>query len=249
MAAHTPHDPIRIAMWSGPRNISTALMRSWGSRPDTAVCDEPFYARYLLATGADHPGRDAILAAHETDERRIIASLTGDPPGGKRIYYQKHMAHHLLPDDDMSWTAGLVNCFLIREPAEMITSYIKVIPNPTPEDLGLPRLVEMFDAESARLGRPAPVVDARDILESPRGALSELCSRIGVSFDEAMLRWAPGPRDTDGAWAPHWYAGVYASTGFAPYTPKDESPPERLSSTLAKCRELYERLHTHRITA
>lgn len=232
----------RIAMWSGPRNISTAMMRAWASRSDTIVCDEPLYARFLARTGAPHPGRDDIIARHETDLSALVAWLTGPIPSGKTIFYQKHMSHHLLPGDDLEWTTNLTNCFLIRDPSEMITSYIKVIPDPTPEDLGLPQQLALFDREKARLGRTPPVIDARDVLSSPRAALSALCRALEVPFDESMLHWEPGPRPTDGCWAPHWYDSVWKSTGFEPFRPKSETVPARLFAVERRCREIYDKL-------
>jgi len=234
-------------MWSGPRNISTAMMRSFGNRSDAVVVDEPLYAHYLLASGAEHPGREEVIARHETDWRKVVGELTGPVPGGKRVWYQKHMAHHLLPGMDRAWIAGLTNCFLIREPREVITSFVKVVERPTALDLGLPQQVELFEAERGRTGRVPPVVDSRDILKDPRGVLTGLCEAVGVDFDEAMLRWPPGPRATDGVWAKHWYASVEQSTGFGPYTPKDEPVPRGLEGVYEECRALYEQLAAHRL--
>ncbi len=238
---------LRLAMWSGPRNISTAMMRSFGNRSDTAVVDEPLYAHYLLATGASHPGREEVIAHHETDWPKVVAGLTGPVPGGKRVYYQKHMAHHLLPGMDRAWIAGLTNCFLIRDPREVITSFVKVVERPTAAELGLPQQVELFEAERARTGRVPPVVDSRDILESPRAVLARLCEAVGIDFQETMLRWPPGRRETDGVWAPHWYASVERSTGFGPYTPKDDQVPRELMGVYEECRVLYDRLAAHRL--
>lgn len=238
---------VRLAMWSGPRNISTAMMRSFGSRADTNVVDEPLYAHYLLTHGLDHPGREEIIARAETDWRRVVAGLTGPAPDGRAVSYQKHMAHHLLPHIDRTWIASLTNCFLIRDPGEVIASFVKVVRAPEPEDLGYPQQVELFDAERARTGRVPPVVDARDVLLDPRRTLTMLCERVGIAFDEAMLSWPPGPRETDGVWAPHWYGAVYRSTGFAPYSPRDASIPSELAGVHEACRRLYDRLAAHRI--
>jgi len=238
---------LRLAMWSGPRNISTAMMRAWGSRADTAVCDEPLYAHYLKATGVDHPGRDEVIAHHETDWRKVIAELTGPIPGGQAIYFQKHMAHHLLPGMDRGWLGDVTNAFLIRDPAEMLTSLIKVMPFPGVSDTGLPQQVEIFELVKARTGAVPPVLDARDVLEDPRKRLALLCEAVGAAFDEAMLSWPPGPRTTDGIWAKHWYAAVERSTGFEPYRPKNEPVPERLKSLLDECMRHYEVLYAHRL--
>lgn len=238
---------IRIAMWSGPRNISTAMMRAWGSRDDTAVCDEPLYAHYLLRTGAAHPGRDEVIAAHETDWRKVAAFLTGPVPHGRRIFYQKHMSHHLLPGIDRGWLAQLTHAFLIRDPREMLTSLIKVTPNPRLEDTGLPQQLELVEFVRRQTGRTPPIVDARDVLTDPRGTLGMLCERLGVPFDEAMLSWPPGPRATDGVWARHWYAAVERSTGFEPYRAKVEDVPEEHAGLLRECAALYAELHALRL--
>ena len=244
----------RIAMWSGPRNISTAMMRSWGSRADTVVCDEPLYAHYLLNTGVAHPGADEVIAHHETDWRKVIAWLNGSPPprddaSGARpvIWYQKHMAHHLLPEIERGWLDQLTHAFLIRDPREMLTSLMKNVPNPTIRDTGLPQQVEIFEHVQRASGRTPPVIDSRDVLEAPRRVLSMLCQSLDVPFDEAMLHWASGPRTTDGVWARHWYASVERSTTFEPYTPKTEEVPASLRSLLDECRVHYERLHDRRL--
>jgi hypothetical protein len=241
--------PLRIAMWSGPRNISTALMRSWGNRPDTAVIDEPLYAHYLLKTGLDHPGADEVIAHHENDWRKVVELLVGDVPGGKAIFYQKQMTHHLLPEIDREWLAQLTNAFLIREPREMLTSLIKTIPEPTLADTGLPQQSEVFEWVRRQSGSVPPVIDARDVLEDPRGLLMRLCAALGVTFDEAMLSWPAGRRSTDGIWAKHWYANVERSTTFGPYQPKNETLPERFRGLLQDCIDHYEALARHRLRA
>ncbi|MDP8243849.1 MAG: hypothetical protein P9L94_07190 [Candidatus Hinthialibacter antarcticus] len=239
--------PIRLAVWSGPRNISTALMRSWGNRADTMVYDEPFYAHYLQQTGVDHPGADEVIAHHNTDWREVIESLLAPLPDGKRIYYQKHMNKHMLSHIDMQWTQQMTNCFLIREPKEMITSFIKVVPKATIDAFGLMEQVEMFRRLKAQTGQTPIVVDSKDILQNPRKALGQWCEAIGVEFDEAMLSWEPGLRETDGVWAKHWYGNVMNSTGFAPYIPKNEDVPESLASLRQQCNELYDELYLYRI--
>jgi hypothetical protein len=240
---------VRIAMWSGPRNISTALMRSWESRGDTAVWDEPLYAHYLRETGVDHPGRDEVVARHEGDWREVVARLLGPVPGGKPIFYQKQMAHHLLPDVDREWLDQVRNGFLIRDPREMLISLARVTPRPTVEDTGLPQQWEIFERVAARRGSPPPVIDARDVLETPDRVLPLLCEALGVPFQSAMLSWKPGPRPTDGVWAKHWYAAVEASRGFQPYVPRTDPLPEELAGVHAECEDIYRRLHAHRLTA
>ncbi len=236
-------------MWSGPRNISTAMMRAWGSRPDTYVTDEPLYAHYLKATGLDHPGREEVLAAHESDWRRAVAWLTGPVPDGRSIWFQKHMTHHLLPEMDHGWMWGAEfrHAFLIRDPAEMLVSLAKVTPNPRLADTGLPQQVELFEAERRRLGQVPPVVDAADVLRDPRRVLAPLCGALGVPFDERMLRWERGRRETDGVWAKHWYGVVEQSTGFGPYVPRREGAPARLVGLLEECRAYYEVMYQERM--
>jgi hypothetical protein len=240
----------RIAMWSGPRNISTAMMRSFSARPDTTVTDEPLYAHYLStlppAARAEHPAADEVMRTQPTDWREVAEHLTG--PCVTPVWYQKHMAHHITPGMNLGWVSRLVNVFLIRDPAEMITSFIKIIPDPRPSDLGLPQQVELFEILLAQ-GKSPPVFDARDILQDPERGLAALCRAVGVGYSDTMLTWPAGPHPADGVWAPHWYASVNASTTFAPYRPKNEPVPHRLAGVLAECRDLYDRLATHRTLA
>lgn len=239
--------PLRIAMWSGPRNISTAMMRAWGNRTDTFVCDEPLYAHYLQSTGRDHPLAAEIITHHEPDWRKQVAWLTGDIPQGKRIFYQKQMSHHFLPHIDRGWLDQVTNCFLIRDPREVITSYIQKNTDPDVADVGYPQLVEIFELVRTRRGVTPPVLDARDIQQDPRRLLGLLCDALGVEFSDAMLQWPPGLRDTDGIWAKHWYREVESSTSFRPYTPKTDQVPERLKDVCEKSDELYAQLYAHRL--
>lgn len=234
---------VRIAMWSGPRNISTAMLRAWGNRHDCHVVDEPFYAYYLARTGLDHPGRAEVLRSQPTDWRTVAAQLSDEPlPPGKSVAYQKHMTHHLLPEVDRSALDRLRHAFLIRDPAEVLVSYAKVRGEPTLDDLGLAQQVELFE----RFG--GPVVDARDVLERPEPMVRALCRALGVGFDAAMLHWPAGPRDTDGAWAPYWYDGVRRSTGFARYSPPGDQIPAALQPLLERCRPFYETMAAYRMT-
>jgi hypothetical protein len=231
-------------MWSGPRNISTAMMRAWGSRPDTHVVDEPFYAFYLHRTGLDHPGREVILRSQPTGWREVAEALTRGPlPDGATLLYQKHMTHHLLPEIDRSALSGLRHAFLIRDPAEVLASYTRVRGEPTLTDLGLPQQVALHERF------PGPVIDARDVLERPEPMLRALCAALEVEYAEEMLRWEPGPRQTDGVWGQHWYDGVWRSTGFAPYRSPLERVPARLQPLLDRCRPYYDTMAEHRLTA
>lgn len=241
---------LRLAMWSGPRNVSTALMRSWGNRDDTIVVDEPLYAHYLAVTGRAHPGRDEVIAHHETDWRRVVERLLEPLPAGKRIHYQKQMSHHLLPDIGRAWLGQVTHAFLIRDPAAMLASLSEKLDEFGIADTGLPQQVEIFDRVVAETGRVPPVVDSADLLAAPEAVLKRLCNAVGVPFSVHMLAWPPGRRDTDGIWAPWWYARVEQSTGFE--TPPAQAPlrlaPE-LRALEAQCRPLYEKLWRHRITA
>jgi Sulfotransferase domain len=238
---------IRIAMWSGPRNISTAMMRAWGNRDDTIVIDEPFYAYYLRATGIEHPGADEVIATGETDWREVVAHLTGPIANSERIFFQKQMTHHLLPEINREWLGAVTNCFLIRDPREVISSYIKKREDPALEDLGFVQQAEIFDFVRTRTNAVPPVVDAKDVLQNPERTLRLLCEAIGVEFTEAMLSWPPGLRETDGIWAKYWYGEVAKTTSFQPYRPKHYELPEKFGELYERCRNSYEKLYQHRL--
>ena len=240
-------EPLRVAMWSGPRNISTAMMRAWENRDDCVVSDEPLYAAYLAATGLDHPARDEVIAAGETDWRRVAQSLTGPIPGGRAVWYQKHMSHHLLPGMGHDWIHGLRNVLLIRDPAEVVASYIKSRATVTPEDIGLPQQGRLFDEIVERTGVAPPVLDAGDFLRAPEAHLRALCDWLGIAFSERMLHWPAGPRASDGIWAPYWYDAVWKSTGFEPWQAREvhlDGDAERVAEA---CRPVFERLYAQRL--
>lgn len=243
----TPDHPLRLAVWSGPRNISTALMRSWGNRDDAFVCDEPLYAHYLATTHRPHPMAAEVIASQDNDWRNVVAWLTGPVPGGKMIFYQKHMSHHLIPEISRDWLPKLTHCFLIRDPREVLLSLDKKFERPLLADTGYAQQVEIFEYIRRETGATCPVVDARDILTNPRGVLTRLCATLNVPFQEAMLRWPPGPRDTDGVWAKHWYNAVEKSTSFQPYQPKNKPLPDHLRELYDQCQPYYEKLHAFRI--
>ncbi len=232
----------RIAMWSGPRNLSTAMMRSFENRPDCSVVDEPLYAAYLVATGIDHPARDAVIASQQSDASAVMAELAAGPVATP-LQYQKQMTHHLLASFPRQPLSSLRHAFLVRDPERVLTSYAKVRAEPTLEDLGLPQQVELFETFGG------PVVDAADVLRDPRGTLTLLCHALGIDFDEAMLSWPAGARDTDGVWARHWYAGVEESTGFAAASAGSVDPlPDRLAPLLERCRPYYRALASYRLS-
>lgn len=237
----------RLAVWSGPRNISTALMRSWENRPDAMVVDEPLFAHWLAVTGTDHPGRDDVLAAYEHDWRRVVDQLTGPVPDGVEVFYQKHMAHHLTPEMEHGWMAALTNVLLIRDPREVIASYEKSRPRFVARDLGFEQLVELHDELAAATGSAPLVVDAADFLRAPEAYLRAMCDLIGVEFTDRMLHWPPGPRDSDGVWAPYWYQHVWESTGFAPYQPREVTLSGNAREVASECRPAYQRLYDVRL--
>jgi hypothetical protein len=245
-----PGEALRLAMWSGPRNVSTAFMRSWGNREDTLVVDEPFYAHYLESTGLDHPGREEVIAVHERDWRRVVTALLAPVPEGVGILYQKQMSHHLLPHMGREWLGSITHAFLIRDPKPMLASLGEKLGEFDLLATGLPQQVEIFDHVVRSTGRIPPVVDAADLLAAPEPMLRALCSALEVEFSPRMLSWPPGPRATDGVWARHWYERVERSTGFESQA-ADE--PMVLAGHLAaierECRPLYAKLREHRLRA
>ena len=242
---------MRLAMWSGPRNISTAFMRSWGNREDTVVVDEPFYAHYLDVTGLDHPGREEVLQHQPRDWRRVVADLAAPLPPGVRIQYQKQMAHHLLPHMGREWLDDVTHAFLIRDPRPMLASLGEKLGEFDLLATGLPQQVEIFEHVLARTGRTPPVLDTADLLADPEAMLRKLCAALDVEFSDRMLWWPPGRRATDGVWARHWYQRVEASTGFERPDAAEAAPqralPPALATLEAQCRPLYERLRAHRL--
>jgi hypothetical protein len=239
----------RIAMWSGPRNLSTAMMRSFGNRADTFVSDEPFYGAFLKTSGADHPMSAEVIAAMDCDWRSVMRSLAGPAPDGAPVWYQKHMWHHMAGPIGYDDFAGFTHAFLIREPERMIASYLRKRESAVFEDFGLERQADFFEREADRLGRPPPVIDANDVLDNPERILSALCDRLGIGWDPAMLRWPAGRRAADGVWAPHWYGAVEASTGFGPPDHDPLDLPDEARRLADQCRPYYERLAEHKIFA
>jgi hypothetical protein len=237
---------VRLAMWSGPRNISTAMMRAWENRPDTVVVDEPLYAAFLARTGIDHPGRQLTLASQTTDQAEAIAALLDPLPDGVSVHYAKHMAHHLADHDDLAWTADFRNVLLIRDPGEVVASYVRSRATCEPADIGLLQQERLVDAWRAR-GIEAPVIDAGDFLRDPEGYLRRVCDWLGIAFTDRMLRWPAGPRETDGVWAPYWYDTLLTSTGFEPWRPREVDLNAHDKAVAEACRPAYERLHGVRV--
>ncbi len=236
-------------MWSGPRNLSTALMRSFGSRADAFVTDEPLYAHYLKVTGLAHPGAEEVIATHEHEWKRAVDWLCGPVPGAKAIWYQKHMTHHLLPQIERGWLERLTHAFLLRDPREVLPSLDAKFARPNLADTGMAQQLEIFEFVRERTGRIPPVIDAADLLRDPPGMLRVLCAALGIEFDAQMLRWPAGRRDTDGVWAKHWYHNVEKSTGFAPEREQRAALGAHLEPLLEECRPYYDALHVHRLRA
>jgi len=236
---------IRIAMWSGPRNISTAMMRSFGSRAECQVVDEPFYAAYLAATGLEHPMRAEVLASQPQDWGAVVDGLERL---GAPLVYEKHMTHHMVDGVDLGWTARRRNAFLIRDPAEVLASYSAKRAEATLTDIGIVRQRELFEREADRLGHAPPVVRGADVLADAPAMLAALCAALGIAFDPAMLSWPPGPRESDGVWAPAWYDAVVRSTGFEPPQRRAYPPlPADLARVADAARPHYEALERHRL--
>lgn len=241
-----PADCLRLSVWSGPRNVSTALMYSFRERPDTEVLDEPLYGHYLTATDADHPGAGEVLAAMDRDGERVVREVILGPCG-KPVRFFKNMAHHLA-GLDRAFLGEITNVLLTRDPREMLPSLAEQLPSPTLRDTGLGEQVEILEA-ALRSGNPPVVLDARELLLNPARVLKRACEALGIPFYEGMLSWPRGPKPEDGIWAKHWYRSVHASTGFGEYRPKPEPFPEGLRPLLRECMPLYEELRRHAIAA
>ena len=238
-------NPVRIAMWSGPRNISTAMMRAFENRSDCEVWDEPLYGYYLSATGLQHPGTAEVIADQGTDWRDITNRCAGEVPAQKTIFYQKHMTLHLLPEIDRQWISSLNNCFLIREPERVVASYRAVRQDLTLDDIGFVQQAELFDFVTETTGAIPLVIDSRKFLLDPETGLRRLCDWLGLAFESSMLSWPKGARDSDGVWARYWYNSVWNSTGFASY--QEQPLSLRASDQLIadQARSYYEHLYQY----
>ena len=234
---------LRLAVWSGPRNISTAMMRSWENRADTCVVDEPLYAHYLEASGVDHPMADAVIASQSTDWQSVTQGLSREPKPGYRIYYQKHISTHLLEHMDLNWCESLCNCILIRNPDKMVASYAKKRDHPDARDFGYEQLLQVYEHLLMK-GQSPVIIDTDRFLQDPQNQLEKWCARLEIDFDSAMLNWPSGKRDSDGVWAPHWYDVVEKSTGFAPYKPVAPELDARQQAVADECRQAYDTMLT-----
>jgi len=236
----------RIAMWSGPRNISTAMMYSFHSRSDTFCSDEPFYSHYLSATGVNHPDARNVIKEGETNWKKVVESLTSTPPDGSQIWYQKHMCHHIIEGMDLDWINSLTNCFLIRNPREVLLSLTKKTEVVDAWSTGLPQQAIIADMV-LESDNPLIVVDAKDILLDPNSMIRKICNILEITFEQSMLSWEAGPKDCDGTWAPHWYDAVWQSTGFAEYQPRPGNLTDEYESILEEVMPIYQKLHSQRL--
>ncbi|GAB4433373.1 MAG: branched chain amino acid aminotransferase [Anaerolineae bacterium] len=245
-SANSPNR-VRISLWTGPRNVSTALMYSFAQRADTRVFDEPHYGHYLRVTGLDHPVAAEVMTAMECDGDRVTATVIladHDRP----VSFFKNMTHHML-ELDLGFLEQTVNVLLTRDPVEMLPSLARGLGRPpTQQDTGYRAQAELLQRLLA-LGQTPPVLESRELLLDPPGVLSQLCRRIGIPFDEAMLGWPPGPKPYDGVWASHWYHNVHQSTGFDPYRPKTTPFPNHLRPLLEECQGYYDQLQPYVIRA
>lgn len=237
-----------IAMWSGPRNLSTAMMRSFGNRADTVAMDEPFYGAYLAASGKNHPMGAEIVASMECDPAEVARQCLG--PFAAPVCYQKHMPHHMLDGFPLDWAAQATNVFLIRHPRRVLASYAKKKESVTEADIGYRRMLEIDRLVTEATGTAPAVIASEDILEDPEGMLSALCAATGIAFDPAMLSWAPGPRPEDGVWGKHWYDAIWTSTGFSkPGDMRLPDLPDHLAAVEAEALPAYEAMAARRIRA
>jgi hypothetical protein len=224
------------------------MMRSFENRGDCAVVDEPFYAHYLERTQLDHPGRDEVIAAGETDWRRVVDQLTGPVADGRKVFYQKHMTHHMLPHIGHEWFGDVTHVFLIRDPREVLASYLKSRPHATAEDIGVLREAELLEEIATRTGVAPPVIDADEFLKAPEAHLRALCALLQIAFTARMLQWPAGPRASDGIWAPYWYDAVLRSTGFEAWHPRDLSVQAEHKGVIDRCQPVYESMYARRLT-
>ena len=233
---------MRIAMWSGPRNLSTAMMYAFAARGDFAVWDEPFYAAYLKRSGINHPMRDQVIAAHEADPDEVARQCLGPIPNEKPHFYMKHMPFHMLPGFPLDWAKDCVNIHLIRHPARVIASYAAKREQPTMDDIGFREQVAFYEQF------PGPVIDSFDIRQDPQGMLRKLCERIGLPWDPGMLQWDAGPKSYDGVWASHWYGAVHRSTCFAGAEGELPQLEPHYQELAHAALPFYQALRVHRIT-
>ena len=235
-----------IAMWSGPRNISTAMMYAFANRGDCVASDEPFYGAYLKATGLKHPMADEIISAMECDASKVAANCV--KPAAHPLFYQKHMTHHMLPEFDRTFIRTLNNAFLIRAPEKVLASYAKKHDEVSLHAIGFVEQAEIFDMVAQHLGYAPPVVDGDIHLSNPRHSLQQLCTKLDIHFDEAMLTWPKGPKSCDGIWATHWYGAAWNSTGFGAVSEKPTALPDHLARIAGQAEPYYQKLKAYALS-
>jgi hypothetical protein len=238
---------MKIAMWSGPRNLSTAMMYAFAARGDCAVVDEPFYAAYLAATGLAHPMQQEVIASQSTNPLQVAADCIGPIPQGQSLFYQKHMTLHMIPSFPRDFLHDLTNVFLIRHPARVVASYAKKREGPTLADIGFQQQADLFDQIADHLGHAPLVIDSADIRANPARALSGLCAALGIGFTEKMLHWPAGPKPYDGIWAPHWYNAVHRSTGFEDPEAALPDLAKHYADLVDQALPYYEKLTAHKL--
>ena len=238
---------IKIGMWSGPRNISTALMRSFENRLDTTVIDEPFYAYFLKKTGIKHPVYKKVIDSYSTSWDHIANNLIGPIPDGKNIWYQKLMTHHWLKGEPLDWVKSIHNCFLIRHPKKVIISYLKIHNQINPELIGLPQQLHIFNQVVKKTNKIPIVISSEDILKNPKLMLSQLCDLLEIPFSNQMLEWPEGTRDTDGIWSKYWYQNVVKTTSFSQPKNNKEELPNQFTEVLEECMYYYQKMEKYKI--
>ena len=235
-------------MWSGPRNISTAMMRAWENRPDTVVWDEPFYGHYLHKTGIPHPGAEEVIEDQGIDWQKIADTCSRDPQNGAPIFFQKHMTMHLLPEMDRGWLSKVTNCFLIRSPDQVVASYSKVRNDLTLDDIGFIQQAALFDFIIKVTGEIPMVIDSAEFLRAPEDMLQVMCAKLSIPFRTEMIAWPKGPRQSDGVWAKYWYENVWNSTTFTEYKPPKLNLDASQQAIVNAAQPYYDMLHQFRIT-
>ncbi|MDN3652379.1 HAD family hydrolase [Thalassotalea ponticola] len=235
-----------IAMWSGPRNISTAMMRSFENRGDCQVIDEPFYGYYLQQTGLPHPMAESVIASQPSTWQQVVNQLTGT--FNTPICYQKMMTHHMLNEIDLSWCKSIDHCFLIRNPRDVVQSYVKKMTDVNADDIGIVRQHQLYQQLCTITGKHIPIIDSDDVVNNPKGMLEALCRQLDIDFDPAMLCWPKGSRASDGVWASHWYQNVQNSTSFSPFKQHNQPLTEAQQQLVQSSMSLYLDLYQQRLT-
>ena len=228
-----------LSLWSGPRNVSTALMYSFLQHPAIHVIDEPLYAHYLSKTSVSHPGDKEVLLTMEHDGEKVLKKIVSETKKFQ-IVFLKNMAHHWIGLDS-SWLDKYDNIFLIRDPKQMLPSLVNQLPKPILRDTGLKTQVEIYD-RLQKQGKQPIIIDAKYLLKNPKKILRIVFKHLGLPFSTRMLKWPKGPKREDGIWAKYWYHNVHQSEEFTPYYAKKEPFPEHLNELLDECTPYYQYL-------